>query len=414
MSEFKIPLDIKSLEITSQSIDSFGTIELEVVSKGTSSRCHNCGKAASKRYGTAPEMKVRHLSILDRPVYLKIKPIRYQCEDCNSVTTEQYDWCKRNARVTNGLSDYIARCCIHSTVQDVSRKEELSYKTVNRILEEKIGTCTNWNKIKDLETLGIDEISLKKGWNDYVVVISSKDSTGSVTVLAVLTDRSKEAVLKYLRNIPEDLRKTVKTVCTDMYEGYLNAASAVFGSHKVVIDRYHVAKQYRDCIDRVRIDEMARLKKTLPDNEYKKLKGIIWSLRAKHECLNEDDKEKLELLYVHSPKLKEAHYHAIKLTSIFNTHSNKKDAFAKLSRWSKRVQKYNIKCFATFNKTLTKHKKMISNYFKKRKTSGFVEGLNNKIKVAKRRCYGIANALTLWQRIQLDMTGFKLFSRCSN
>ena len=159
---------------------------------------------------------------------------------------------------------------------------------------------------------------------------------------------------------------------------------------------------------------MARLKKTLSVSEYKKLNGIIWALRNKHECLSEKDKEKLELLYHYSPKLQEAHKHAIQLTAIFNTHSKKKDAFAKLGRWIKRVQKYNIACFATFNKTLSKHKKLISNYFKKRRTSGFVEGLNNKIKVAKRRCYGIADPVTLWQRIQLDMTGFNLFARGAN
>ncbi|MGC3834751.1 transposase [Moritella viscosa] len=33
-----------------------------------------------------------------------------------------------------------------------------------------------------------------------------------------------------------------------------------------------------------------------------------------------------------------------------------------------------------------KYKGQIANYFKGRKNSGFVEGLNNKIKVMKRRC----------------------------
>ena len=31
------------------------------------------------------------------------------------------------------------------------------------------------------------------------------------------------------------------------------------------------------------------------------------------------------------------------------------------------------------------------NYFVNRNTSGFVEGLNNRIKMIKRRCYGIFN-----------------------
>lgn len=36
---------------------------------------------------------------------------------------------------------------------------------------------------------------------------------------------------------------------------------------------------------------------------------------------------------------------------------------------------------------LEKYKSYFLNYFKKRKNSGFVEGMNSKIKVAKRRCY---------------------------
>ena len=60
--------------------------------------------------------------------------------------------------------------------------------------------------------------------------------------------------------------------------------------------------------------------------------------------------------------------------------------------------------------TLKKHKKYISNYFKNRSNSGFVEGLNNKIKVIKRRCYGIFKTETLFQRLHLDLVGFKSFS----
>jgi transposase len=50
----------------------------------------------------------------------------------------------------------------------------------------------------------------------------------------------------------------------------------------------------------------------------------------------------------------------------------------------------------------------ITNYFIGRETSGFVEGLNNKIKVIKRRCYGIYNLGRLFQHIWLDVQGRRL------
>ena len=48
--------------------------------------------------------------------------------------------------------------------------------------------------------------------------------------------------------------------------------------------------------------------------------------------------------------------------------------------------------------------------FVHRDSSGFVEGLNNKLKVLKRRCYGLLNLGHLFQRIFLDLEGYRLFA----
>jgi transposase len=62
-------------------------------------------------------------------------------------------------------------------------------------------------------------------------------------------------------------------------------------------------------------------------------------------------------------------------------------------------------------KTLKKWKNEIANYFVNRNTSAFVEGLNNKIKVLKRRCYGIYNLKHFFQRLFLDLSGYELYAR---
>lgn len=176
-----------------------------------------------------------------------------------------------------------------------------------------------------------------------------------------------------------------------------------------MVDRYHVSKLYRQPLDNLRIKEMKRLKKALSHQEYTKLEGMMWILRKHHECLTEADKEALELLYTHSPLLKSAHSYALKFTHIFNTHSNRKDAMAKIDRWIASVEKSDISCFNTFIKTLIKYKFGIVNYFKSRKSSGFVEGLNNKINVIKRRSYGFFKVESLFQRLVLDLRGFDMF-----
>jgi len=83
---------------------------------------------------------------------------------------------------------------------------------------------------------------------------------------------------------------------------------------------------------------------------------------------------------------------------------------AKINRWIKSVEKSNLTCFGSFITTLKKYQPYIANYFKNRKNSGFVEGLNNKIKVAKRRCYGLSKITTIFQRLFLDLQGYECYA----
>ena len=97
------------------------------------------------------------------------------------------------------------------------------------------------------------------------------------------------------------------------------------------------------------------------------------------------------------------------LTSIFNRPLTKPQAVSELNAWIKQVQELGLDCFDTFVGTLQKWMDEISNYFLQRESSGFVEGLNNKIKVIKRRCYGIYDLGRLFQHIWLDIEGRRLF-----
>jgi transposase len=218
------------------------------------------------------------------------------------------------------------------------------------------------------------------------------------------------SVNQVLKSIPKRIRRKVKAVCTDMYEGFINAAKEVFSKKvKIVVDRFHVAKLYRGNVDKLRVKEMKRLKKELPDQEYKKLKGVMWILRKKEEDLTVEDKETLKLLFNYSPALKLAYESSHELTAIFNSPFTKFHAKHKINGWIRWMEKQGLSCFQTFLKTLRKFKDEITNYFIDRNTSGFVEGFNNKLKAIKRRCYGISTLEHFFQRIYLDTSGFSLF-----
>ena len=68
------------------------------------------------------------------------------------------------------------RCVINSTIQDVAKKERISYKTVQTMLNNLIHRdCLE--SVFDLENIGIDEISNRKGYQDFIAVISAKENT---------------------------------------------------------------------------------------------------------------------------------------------------------------------------------------------------------------------------------------------
>lgn len=211
--------------------------------------------------------------------------------------------------------------------------------------------------------------------------------------------------------IPARLRPTINYFSTDMWGGYLTAIEEFIAAYddvtaRLVIDRFHVAQQYREDFDDLRKQELRRLKKTLPSNSYAQdCKGTLWLLRKNHAALDDDERVRLRRLLAHSEPLHQAYTLREELTAIFNQNQNLSVAERRLTAWVRKVQASNLDCFDGFIKTLSAHWQPILNYFEDRVTSGFVEGLNNKIKTLKRRCYGIKKVSTLFQRLWLDLEG---------
>ncbi len=116
----------------------------------------------NKKRGFGDVLTVRHLSILDTPVYLRIRVVHYQCLDCDNhpTSSEEYDWMERKAKTTKDLDKYINRNLIHSTVEDVSKKENITYDIVESALHRCVNMTVDWTVIKDLSTFGIDEIAI--------------------------------------------------------------------------------------------------------------------------------------------------------------------------------------------------------------------------------------------------------------
>ena len=299
---------------------------------------------------------------------------------------------------------------VNSTIQDVALKEKLGYEAVVGIINRHISTQVDWYVFDRLEVLGLDEIALKKGHRDYVVIVTARLKNGQVKVLAVLPNRDKATVKTFLMDIPVRLQRTIHTVCTDMWQAYINAVKEVLGSAVVVVDRYHVAQKYRDCADKLRQQELKRLKTELSPEQYNTIKGSMWPYRKNKADLKPQETDLLERLFAYAPSLKLAYDFREELTAIFEKDLTKIQATQAINVWRQEVEASQLTCFDPFLTTLDTYLDEITNYFLHRDSSGFVEGLNNKIKVLKRRCYGLLNLDHLFQRLFLDLEGYALFA----
>ena len=230
------------------------------------------------------------------------------------------------------------------------------------------------------------------------------------------SSRSKKKTVKaFLETIPKRLRRTIIDITTDIWDGYLNAAAEFVDENDevnstIVIDRFHVAKNYRDAFDKLRKKEFKRLKSELSDEDYAQVcKGMLWILRKNHHDLTPDDRVRLRTLFRYSPLMHQAYTFREELTAIFNRRYTVEQAEIAILAWIRKVEASSCSCYHSFIKTLRRYWTFILNYFERRVSSGFVEGLNNKIKTIKRRCYGISNPSTLFQRIWLDLQGRRRF-----
>ena len=409
-NSIRIPLDLPDVRVLEVSKTDRGhwLICLESPLKGTT--CKRCGREIADFHGLDHALRLRHLPLFDVPVFVELRPKRYRCRYCEgNPTTQRLEWYEPRSPNTKPYEEWLLRMLINSTVSDVASKLGVSEETIEGVLDRWISREVDWDEFERLGTVGVDEIALKRGHRDFVVVVTAPLESGGIAVLAVLSDRKQETVSAFFASIPEALRRTIERVCTDMYKGFVEAAREQVPWAKIVVDRFHVARAYRDCTDAVRKKEIKRLKKELSDAEYEEVKGAMWPLRKRPTDLTDDEWALLARLFTYSPKLKTAYNLRQDLTELFEREYTKPGAKCAIRAWCKRVRESGLEEFNSFLGTLENWLDEITNYFLERQTSGFVEGCNNRVKVLKRRCYGIFDVGRIFQRLTLDIDGYEIF-----
>ena len=134
-----------------------------------------------------------------------------------------------------------------------------------------------------------------------------------------------------------------------------------------------------------------------------KLKGCRWILVKNMDDLTFDEQEKQKFVYETSPELKQAHVLKEDFRSIFEE-EDREQAKKAIEDWVVRVLESGLRGLEKFLTTLGNWKDNILNYFNGKVTNGFVEGMNNKIKLIKRKGFGFTNHKHFRYRV-LDVCG---------
>ena len=413
-NNIKIDLGLDSIKVKSVSIDSNGDYHIYVSCTANSTLCNKCGNKTTKSHGQCDESIIEHLPIFDHCVYIHVKWPRFKCDNCdsnNSTTSFKPKWVNDTGNKTREYESYCLKFLINSTIKDVSEKLNATEEVIEGIINRNIKTEIDWAEVNPT-IIGLDEIALRKGHSHYVTIVSNLSVNKEVKILGVIDGNSRDDILPFLQSIPEDIVLSLEGITIDMGASYFSALKELIKdvdrfNRIVTIDRFHVAKLLGDKVDKERkkIVKELKLKFENDDDKLESIKGTMWPFRHHRNDLGEEGNNKLDKLFELAPSLKECYNLREELYEIFELEGlSKEDAKGKIDRWCKKANQFETKGFnpfTSFTKTYGNFEENILNYFTNGISSGPVEGLNNKIKVIKRRGFGFRNLTNFAKRIFL-------------
>lgn len=210
-------------------------------------------------------------------------------------------------------------------------------------------------------------------------------------VLEVLESREQAVVLAYLRQARADgLLAQVEEVTTDMWDGYVAAAQAAFGANvRVTIDRFHVIKNFQECVSAARRE----LQRQLSPTEREELKGSRWLWQKNWENLTAAEQQELLRLKARFPELGKLADQREALRAVFEDRTILTPAAGRerLLAWLEDMKALGLKALDRFAKTLTNWMDKIANYFHNRGNNGRTEGYNLGLRSILWRAFGMKN-----------------------
>jgi transposase len=322
--------------------------------------------------------RVRDLSCGDTRIYLELEVRRIDCSRCGKVKREQLDFLADNAHYTKRFAYYVGRRCRSATIKDVAAELKLDWHTVKTLDQQYMEAQLKRAGTPGPQVIGIDEIAIRKG-HTYRIVVS--DLLRGRPIWFGGKDRSEASMGEFYGWLGQKKSARIRLAVMDMWKPFRLAMAAHAPQAAILFDKFHVMRHLGEALDTVRKSEYARLAGR--DRRY--IKGQKYTLLSRKENLTLDGKKALTTLLSANKRLNTAY---VLKESFGQLWSYEREGWARrfFENWRASLKWQRLKPYEKFAQMIDRHWDGIAAYCRpENKVSlGFVEGLNNKIRVIQR------------------------------
>lgn len=386
------------------SINSEYRVEVTLVPKDITI-CSECGSTNVIKYGKK-DRTIRDDFISNRPTFITLYYNRLKCNDCHKMFVDTLP-CLQPQSISLALKLNILEDLKQDiTFTTIATRRHVSVQTVIDIFESYV----SFDRIPFGDVVCMDEFkNLKHTKGKYAFVMYNPNEH---IINDILEDRIQGNIDHYLYQIDWKEKDKVKYVITDMSESYRTLIQRHFKNATHIIDTFHFLRYVEDALNNVRI----RVQGSFPQStkEYRILKKH-WRILSTY-YLDIDDKELYNNIRKKSTSVQEIINDSLGLSNDLEEaytltqsflqgvrETKYEDADKWITDWIIKLQESKCKEFQDIAGMFINWKKEIINSFirfgEKKLHNGYIEGMNNKIKVIKRIAYGYTNFTHFRNRI---------------
>ena len=341
--------------------------------------CQACGNPASGVHSWTSR-KIRDLNMATATVWVSCVYRKVFCPHCQGIHVEDLGLYHPYLRVTTRLARYIYQLCQVMTVTEVARHLGLNWKTVKAIDKQYLERDFGQPDYEGLSVLAVDEISVRKN-HQYLTVVLDYE-TGRV--VHVGKGRKAKTLIRFFNKLKPRQRKAIDAVVMDMWDPFIKAVKKKLPNARIVFDLFHVVAAFGRVIDKIRNNEYRKASKK-DKAVFKGSKYLL--LRNRKNVRRRSHRQQLQQLLRINEMITTVMLLKDKLKHIWN-YRLRGWAVKALDNWCQLARATNDKLLIKFADMLDRHRYGIINHCDFPYHTGKIEGVNNKIKVIKRKAYG--------------------------